>query len=125
MALVRVFALALALVVTVQGCASIQYAIEATPRRTVEAFSDPVRRQHLISEVSLQLSAGSVTIGCLLLLPVVGVFVCPVAGLAYYFITYEYVLEPLSKELVKKGKPSLVGPYFERGPQDGEVYVNP
>lgn len=49
---------------------------------------------------------------------------CIAAGVTYYAL-YEYGLEPPSKWLVRRGKPSLVGPYVERGPQDGEVYLYP
>ena len=51
--------------------------------------------------------------------------VCPVVAMLYNYLSYEYVLEPISRDRVHAGEPSLVGPYWERGPRDGEVFQNP
>lgn len=117
--------LSLLLAVLLAGCASVQYAFEATPQRTRDAFSDPIRRTHLITEVGLTSSAVGVGIACAAFLSptLVGVLVCPFVGVAYYYGMYEFVLEPWSKERVAEGKPSLVGPYWERGPQDEEHFI--
>ena len=39
------------------------------------------------------------------------------------FVWYEFLIEPLSKRRARRGKTSLAGPYFERGPQDDEPWV--
>lgn len=39
------------------------------------------------------------------------------------YVWYEFFIEPLSKRRARAGKPSLAGPYFERGPQDDEPWV--
>lgn len=116
-------ALALAVLLTFNSCAT----LAKMPTRVEEAFSDPVRQQHIMSEFSLQSSAFGVAIGCagLLAPTIVGILVCPIIGMTYYFAVYEFVLEPISKERVLRGEPSLVGPYWERGPHIdlGERYI--
>lgn len=108
------------------GCASVFSALGKTPQRTADAFGDPVRREHLKTQIGLELSTVGVGITCTLFVPFpFSLAVCPLVALAYNFISYEYVLEPISKDRVKQGLPSLVGPYWERGPQDGEVFVHP
>ena len=120
----------LALVTTVvmlTGCASFQHAVRETPQRTKDAFSDPVRRAHLVAQVGRVTSVAGVGITCAALLSptIVGMLVCPLVALAYDYLTYEYVLEPFSKDLVKRGEPSLVGPYWETGPRadEGEFFT--
>lgn len=67
-----------------------------------------------------------ITCAALLSPTIVGVLVCPLVALAWDYLTYEYVLEPISKELVKQGEPSLVGPFWEGGPRadEGEFFSN-
>lgn len=114
------------LLVLLQGCAGLQYAIQRTPERLDAAFTDPIRRTHVLTQVALSLSTQGATIACAVLLSTPAAFVaCPVAGVLWYFIGYEFILEPWSKARVQEGKPSLVGPYWERGPQDGEEFVRP
>lgn len=116
----------LSIVLLTQGCAQIQYAAQRTPERFEDAIEDPVRRLHVVSQVGLSLSSGLISGGCALLAAtVVGLLACPIAGLAWYYGMYEFILEPWSKARVEEGKPSLVGPYWERGPQDGETFVRP
>lgn len=102
------------------------YALRATARRTREAFRDPIRRLHLsVQFVVLVPSAAETGLQA-----AVGwhiptwrdLLACVAAGGAYYAV-YEYLLEPWSKRRVRQGKPSLVGPYVERGPQDGERFT--
>ena len=122
-------AIAILLILSLSGCARVMYAIEMTPQRTAEAFSDPVRRTHLMTQIGRVATTAGVGITCVSLLAptIVGILVCPIVAVIYDYLNYEYILEPLSKELVSKGKPSLVGPYFETGPRtdEGEVFVNP
>lgn len=108
------------------GCSMIVYSIEQTDERTTTAFSDPIRRVHLGVQVSRLASAASVALTCVALLSptIVGILVCPFVAVLSDFITFEYVLEPISKERVKRGQPSLVGPYWETGPRadEGEFF---
>ena len=117
----------LLVILTAQGCAQFQHAMEVTPQRFEAAMEDPVRRVHIGVQASHVISTGGVTLTCAAILSptIVGILVCPVVGLAYNYLIYEYVLEPWSKARVQEGEPSLVGPYFERGPQDGEVFIHP
>ena len=114
-------------ILTLQGCAQFQHAVEVTPQRFEEAMEDPVRRVHVGVQASHVISTASVSLTCAAILSptIVGILVCPFVGLAYNYLSYEYILEPWSKARVRDGEPSLVGPYWERGPQDGEVFVNP
>lgn len=111
------------------GCATTLAAVEKTPQRAREAFSDPVRRVHLLTQTGRVAGSAGLGITCAALLSptIVGVLVCPFVSLVADFLTYEYVLEPISKDRVKEGKPSLVAPYWETGPRtdEGEVFVNP
>lgn len=111
------------LVTLLAGCAT----LALVPQRTDDMWNDPVRRTHFITETGLATSSMSVAITCAFMLSptIVGMLVCPFVGAAYYFAVYEFILEPLSKDLVREGKPSLVGPYWERGPRDGEVFTRP
>ena len=109
------------------GCARVQYAIEATPERVQEAFGDPIRRTHIATQVGRVSSSAGVGITCAALLSpfFVAALVCPFIAVAFDFLIYEYVLDPLSWELVREGKPSLVGPYWETGPRadEGEFFT--
>ena len=92
------------------------YALLATGRRTREAFSDPIRRLHLLVKVarlSLDVAAA------VAVLPYQSWFATP-AAIAADFVVFEYILEPWSKGRVKQGKPSLCGPYWESGPRTDE-----
>ena len=122
----KVAAVALCLLV-LTGCARVQYAIEATPQRVQEAFSDPVRRTHIATQIGRVSSSAGVGIACTALLSpfLVAALVCPFVAVAFDYLNFEYVLEPLSKERVSRGKPSLVGPYWETGPRadEGEFFT--
>ena len=122
----RYLAVILLGVLTLQGCAQFQHAIEVTPQRFEAAMEDPVRRVHVVVQASHLISTGGVALTCAAILSptIVGMLVCPVVGLVYNYLSYEYVLEPWSKARVREGEPSLVGPYWERGAQDGEVFRN-
>ena len=119
----RLIALALVVALTSGGCASFQYAVAQFPQRTSDAFSDPVRRQHLVSHASLEMSTAGVGITCAtMLIPTLigSLLVCPLVAMLYNYLTYEFVLEPISRDRVKDGLPSLVGPYWERDPEMGK-----
>ena len=117
--------LSLVLSVLLGGCSL--STMQKFPQWTEDAFRDPIRRVHVVTQIGLSGSAVAVGIGCAALLSptVVGVLVCPLVGVGYYFGMYEWVLEPWSKERVLEGKPSLVGPYWERSAQDGEQFIYP
>ena len=121
---------ALLLVVTLSGCATlgkVQYALEQFPQRTEDAFSDPTRRLHLFQQLDLVVETALVGIVCTLLvpIPIIGGIGCPLVALGYNYLIYEYVAEPVARGRVEQGLPSNTGPYWERGPRDGEVFVNP
>lgn len=115
------------LAVVQTGCATLD-ALAKVPQRTQDAVSDPVRRVRLATQIGMSGSAMAISIlaGSLLAGPP-GLIVGAAAGVLWYFALYEFVLEPISKDRVREGKPSLVGPYWERGPHAdmGEVFVNP
>ena len=121
----RALALLVLVALLTTGCASTLRALEKFRQRTQDMAEDPIRRTHFATEVSLSSTAMSIAIGCAMLLAptLVGMAVCPLVGVAAYFIGYEFILEPISKDRVKAGEPSLVGPYWERGPQDGEKFI--
>ena len=122
----RALSLLLVGVLLTSGCASLQHAITQTPQRAQDMWEDPVRREHFLTQVGLESSTATVGIVCASLMPFpFSLIVCPLAAVLYNFTAYEFVLEPISKDLVKHGEPSKVGPYWERGPQDGEVFINP
>lgn len=116
----------LLVLLTAQGCAQFTHAIDAAPQRMEDAFSDPVRREHILWQATHLGSTGSVVAGCVALTAptIVGLLACPVVGVVYNYLTYEFILEPWAKARVQEGKPSTFGPYWERGPQDGEEFIN-
>lgn len=81
----------------------------------------PTRRRHLLWRV-VETCVGLLT-GILVWELTALVSVALVVGVSIEFLLYEYWIEPWSKYRVKQGKPSLAGPYWERGPQDGEKFV--
>lgn len=116
----------LAVVLSLSSCATLRAiqgeiaaAISATDERTWEASRDPVRERHLLGR-TLESCMGGVAVGFLALPfgPLIG---CPVAALVE-FIVYEYLLEPISVAQLKAGKPTITGPYFERGPRLPVIY---
>ena len=114
--------------VLVSGCASALSAVGQTPQRVQDALGDPVRRVHVAAQVGLEASTAVVAITCAAYIPLpLSLGICPVVALLHNFVIYEFVLEPVSKTRVERGEPSLVGPYWERGPHTdlGEVFVNP
>lgn len=96
-------------------------ALAKTPQRIVDAFTDPTRRLHIGIQVGRALAMG---VGGYLLGTLVSPLAVP-AVVAADYLGYEFGLEPLSKGRVKRGKRSLVGPYWETGPQDGETFTRP
>lgn len=122
----RALAVLVAVLLFTGGCASIFSAVQKTPQRLDDVLNDPVRKSHLVTEILLSTASMAASIGCSVTLPLlVGIIPCALGGLLVYFVGYEFILEPISKDRVQEGKPSLVGPYWERGPQDGEVFVRP
>lgn len=91
-------------------------ALSKTPRRVWDVLTDPIRRSHLVFQTLLVVGSGWL---------VTGDVVIGIKFLVVYFVVYEFVLEPISKWLVKKGWKSLTGPYWERGPAEGEEFKNP
>jgi hypothetical protein len=80
--------------------------IRISPLRLKEGLTDPIRRRHIVGQIAVcYLSA----------LPFAGWF--GAAGVTFLnFLLYEYVGETLFKR--------WFGPYWERGPRDGERLVN-
>lgn len=116
----------LVLLLALSGCASTLSALGKTPQRVEDAFEDPIRRTHIITKVGLESSTASVAIGCAVLVPFpFSIAVCPVLAVAYNYVAYEFFLEPHAKDEVAAGRPSTTGPYWEGGPQDGEVFTYP
>lgn len=109
------------------------WAVLTFPRRTGEAFRDPIRRTHLVVQalvvyLNAMLAAAAT---CWLLgvwpqgwRPWLLVDALSVGVVLVDYLRYEYVLEPWSRVRVAKGRPSLVRPYWEGGPRDGERFVN-
>ena len=93
------------------------HALTAFWSRTLDAFRDPVRRWHVLTQI------------CLVGGPAwaySGTFLRAAGIVATYYALYEFLVEPLSKWLVSKGYwCSLVGPYWEGGPADGETFERP
>ncbi len=91
------------------------FALASVPRRTVDCFTDPIRRVHFLVECALVWGgAAQVTQDAVQAATILGA----------YFGVYEFVLEPISRLFVRRGWPSLVGPYFERGPRTGERFIH-
>ena len=121
-------AIAVLVVLLLSGCAQVQYALEMTPQRVEDAFNDPVRRTHIAAQIGRLSTVAGVGIGCFILIPPpANLVLCPMVAVVWDFLTYEFVLETLSKERVSQGEPSLLGPYWETGPHTdlGEVFVKP
>lgn len=125
----RRFAAGLVLVALLaSGCASTLSALAKTPGRVEDAFQDPVRRRHVFTQIGLEGSTATLAIVCGVFVPFpFSLGVCPVAAVVYNYLTYEFMLEPIAKDLVREGKPSITGPYWERGPylDEGEKFERP
>lgn len=119
---IRVIAVVALAVSLSSGCANLRYSIERTPERVSEALAEPIRRVHLVTQILRFVSTAGVGIGCALTFAptIVGMIACPFVAMAYDFILYEYVLDPISQTRVAEGKPSLVAPYWEGGPRTDE-----
>lgn len=91
-------------------------ALTALPQRVWDALRDPIRRRHVVVQVGMVWGASWAATGRLW---------ASLGTVGLYFVAYEFVLEPVSKWLVSRGRPSLVGPYWERGMQDGEEFIYP
>lgn len=118
------------------------YALTATPRRTRDAFSDPIRRLHILFRIVEGYVGGIATLAAweglltrgftwsdrldilaiLVLYP--PIWLAALAAPLAEYLVYEFVFEPWAKWRVRRGKRSIVGPYYEGGPQDGEKFVN-
>lgn len=110
---------------------AILYAIRMFWTRTVDCFSDPIRWRHLVWRGVEGYVGGAVAVGLLRyqlgVIPRGGwqwaaVVTVPLAGVVAEYLVYEYLIEPWARMRVRAGKPSTAGPYFERGPRDGEAF---
>ena len=96
-------------------------ALRVTPRRTRDAFADPIRRLHiLVKALRLSLDVAA----AVAVLPYQPWLAGP-AAIAADYLVYEFCLEPWSKarRLADPRKASLVAPYWEGGPADGERFT--
>lgn len=120
-------AILLVLLLLTAGCAEVSKSFAKYPQRTEDAFNDPIRRSHIVTQTVRLASVASTGITCAILLAptIVGMVVCPVLAVIADFISYEFLLEPASKQRVKEGKPSLIGPYWETGPAENETFTQP
>lgn len=109
------------------------WALLTFPRRTGEALTDPVRRLHLIVQVLVvHLNATLSEVALCWWIDAwphgwrqwVGFEAIAIAVVVVDYLRYEYLLEPWSRVRVKHGKPSLVRPYWEGGPRDGERFIH-
>lgn len=123
----RFAAALLAVVLLCTGCATTLSALDKTPGRVADAFQDPLRRRHIYTQVGLEGSTALVSAGCALLIPFPINLVCIVVGVAYNYLTYEFVLEPIARQQMRGGKLPITGPYWERGPyfDEGQVFERP
>ena len=118
------------------------YALGATPRRVRDAFGDPIRRLHILWRVVEGYIGGVAVLAAwegwltrdfvlrdqLDVLAMVALYppiwLCALAAPLAEYLVYEFLLEPWAKWRVRRGKASTAGPYYERGPQDGERFIN-
>lgn len=118
------------------------YAIGATRRRVVDAFSDPIRRLHILWRVIEGYLGGVAALAAwegwlsrdftlvdrLDVLTMVALYppiwLCALAAPLAEYLVYEFLLEPWAKWRVRRGKRSIAGPYWERSAQDGERFIH-
>lgn len=82
-------------------------------QRFKDSMLDPIRRRHVFFEIVMVWTSSYVwTFSWWKAIGIVG---------TYYGI-YEFLVEPLARWMVGKGFKSIAGPYWERGPRDGEVF---
>lgn len=86
--------------------------IREFPQRIKDALTDPVRRRHILGRIA------ETWVPCVAILPLVAgwwaLALAPVIVIGE-LVVYEFVTEPLG----------WTGPYWERSPRDGEVFINP
>ena len=110
-------------IVLLNGCASYSAAL-ATPSRIADALSDPVRRGHLISRFIESATGGGVAALIMMVGGTPYTVLALLAGFLTSFVVYELILEPNEIEVPLVGRVTT-GYYYERGPRDDEVFVNP
>ena len=89
-------------------------AIVETPKRIKDAFTDPVRRRHVLARF-LECGAAAVAVGVVVKVAGwYGLALGPLVGIFVDFMVYEYITEPLG----------WAGHYWERTPRDGETFRN-
>lgn len=91
-------------------------------KRTVDCFTDPLRCPQTLTHFGMIFFLARIWTGSWL------------KALGYtvsYFVTYEFILEPFTRYIVKKPWYTQycwfiprVGPYCERGPRDGEKFIH-
>jgi hypothetical protein len=109
------------------------YAIRMFWQRSIDCFSDPIRWRHFVwrwvegyvGGVAVLLLCwaefGIAPQGCWQWAGIVSV---PSGAPLAEYLVYEYLIEPWARWRVHHGKPSTAGPYFERGPRDGERFIH-
>jgi hypothetical protein len=83
---------------------NIWQAILATPKRIQDSWVDPVRRKHSISRILETLIPVAI---------ITRSWWMPIVIVVGEWMLYEWILEPIGWS----------GPYWERGPADGETFT--
>jgi hypothetical protein len=96
---------------------NIVYALHMFWPRTKAAFGDPARRRHVLTRSIEGVCGGVAAVCSYRLFGLAGALAAPIAE----YLVYEYAIEPLAR---LRGFPSWAGPYWERGPRDGETFIN-
>lgn len=110
------------------------YALAQFWARTVACFTDPIRLRHFIWRCVEGYVGGAVVLLFVWweygLAPRafwqwVALVTTPGAAPLAEYLVYEYFIEPWARSRAMRGLPSTAGPYFERGPRDGETFIHP
>lgn len=87
-----------------------------TPFRVYQAFADPIRRRHIAGQWAVGTASSGLALLSMLYFPkYVGLLTVPFLATALNYLLYEFVAEPIF--------PKWFGPYWERGPRDGERFT--
>ena len=82
-------------------------------QRLRDGWMDPLRRRNSVARIVEGMVGGAASITSFVILPFPWALVALGIGVLAEFVVYEFVLEPLG----------WIGPYWERGPRDGETFT--